>query len=133
MRGVKDVWITHLLGAKDGSTDACAHASADAISLATELRSAPNTSKAAAITGAPPVDNNKHDRAQTVTADTSSAAKKSKKQIDMSTYLFKGVNMPFNAAEIAAVEAQALRAVISGNLAFRAFEDPEMIKLLWML
>jgi hypothetical protein len=41
--------------------------------------------------------------------------------------------MPFSSTEIAAVQAQALRAVISANLSFRVYEDPEVIKLFWMM
>jgi len=41
--------------------------------------------------------------------------------------------MLFSSSEIAAVQAQALRAAISANLSFRVYEDPEVIKLFWMM
>ena len=41
--------------------------------------------------------------------------------------------MPFSSSEIAAVQAQALQAAISANLSFRVYEDPEVIKLFWMM
>jgi hypothetical protein len=41
--------------------------------------------------------------------------------------------MPFSSTDIAAVQAQALRAVISANLSFRVYKDPELIKLFWMM
>jgi hypothetical protein len=41
--------------------------------------------------------------------------------------------MPFSPSEKDAIQAQALRATISANLAFKTFEDPEVIKLFWMM
>jgi hypothetical protein len=41
--------------------------------------------------------------------------------------------MPFSLEETAAVQVQALRAVISVNLSFRVYEDPEVIKSFWMM
>jgi hypothetical protein len=48
-------------------------------------------------------------------------------------HAYRGVDMPFSSSEIAAVQAQALRAAISANLSFRVYEDPEIIKLFWMM
>lgn len=64
-----------------------------------------------------------------MTALTASAPKKPK-QLSLTSYTFKGVDMPFSEAEAVAVQAQALCAVVSANLSFRVFEDPEVIQLL---
>ncbi|KIM72638.1 hypothetical protein PILCRDRAFT_15961 [Piloderma croceum F 1598] len=48
-------------------------------------------------------------------------------------HAYRGVDMPFSSSEIAAVQAQALQAAISANLLFRVYEDPEIIKLFWMM
>jgi hypothetical protein len=44
-----------------------------------------------------------------------------------------GIDMPFSLNETDAIQAQALRATISANLLFQAFEDPEVVKLFWMM
>lgn len=41
--------------------------------------------------------------------------------------------MPFSPSEADALQAQALRAVVSSGIAFRAFEDPEMKILFGMM
>jgi hypothetical protein len=41
--------------------------------------------------------------------------------------------MPFSPNEVAAVQAQALRATISANLPFQVYENPEVIRLFGML
>jgi hypothetical protein len=48
-------------------------------------------------------------------------------------HAYRGVDMPFISSEITAVQAQALQAVISANLSFRVYKDPEIIKLFWMM
>jgi hypothetical protein len=58
---------------------------------------------------------------------------KKQKQSNLLGHAFRGVDMPFNQAETTAVQAQALQATISANLPFRVFEDPEVIKLFWMM
>jgi hypothetical protein len=41
--------------------------------------------------------------------------------------------MPFSTSEADAIQAQALRAIVSSNSPFGLFEDPEMLTLLGML
>ena len=48
-------------------------------------------------------------------------------------HAYKGVDMPFSPREVAAVQAQALRAAISANLPFQVYKNPEVIKLFGML
>jgi hypothetical protein len=48
-------------------------------------------------------------------------------------HAYKGVDMPFSPSEVAAVQAQALRAAIFANLPFQVYENPEVIKLFGML
>jgi len=55
------------------------------------------------------------------------------KQTDLSTHSYKGIDMPFSPTEAAAIQAQTLRATISGNAPFRFFEDIEVLKLIRML
>lgn len=62
---------------------------------------------------------------------TPGRSKKKFKQAPLTTY--RGVDMPFSEDEKKAVQAQALRAVISANLPFRAMENPEMLKLFRLL
>ena len=41
--------------------------------------------------------------------------------------------MPFSESEKDAIQAQCLRAVISANWLFQSFENPEVVKLFWMM
>lgn len=62
---------------------------------------------------------------------TLDGSRKKFKQAPLKTY--RGIDMPFSEDEKNAVQAQALRAVISANLPFRAMENPEMLKLFRLL
>jgi hypothetical protein len=80
----------------------------------------------------PTASSTKHSRSAS-TADQAPSLPKKLKQDNLNDHAYKGVDMPFNSSEIAAVQAQALRAAISANLSFRVYEDPEVIKLFWMM
>lgn len=48
-------------------------------------------------------------------------------------HVYKSVDMPFSVGEKSAIEKQAFRAALSANLAFRVFEDPEVLELFRMM
>jgi hypothetical protein len=126
VRGKKSALIAHILG--HSNIEPCTNASEEARRAATDLRAMTATIK-------PPVtaasSNSKRDRAASSVA-TESLAKKMK-QTDLSIHSYKGIDMPFSPTEAAAIQAQTLRATISGNAPFRFFEDVEVLKLIQML
>ena len=117
----------------------CIHASAEAISVATALKLATTMGTSSAGTScAAAVSSSKRGH---ISSSASSAAKsstseppaKKMKQGNLTAHAYKGVDMPFSPNEVAAVQAQALRATISANLPFQVYENPEVIKLFGML
>jgi hypothetical protein len=50
-------------------------------------------------------------------------------QTSIKPHTYKLIDIPFSPSDWDVVQAQALRAVISTNSAFRLFEDPEMQEL----
>lgn len=128
MRGEKSALIAHILG--HGNIKPCTHASEEARDAATDLRVTITIIKPPVIV-AGTGNNNKRDRAASSVA-TESLTKKMK-QTDLSTHSYRGIDMPFSPAEAAAIQAQTLRATISGNAPFRFFEDIEVLKLIRML
>ena len=72
-------------------------------------------------------DTTKHTRSSSM-IDASDQSQKCVKssQLSIRPYTNKPNDLPFNPAEQALVQAQALHAIISTNLAFSLFEDPEM-------
>jgi len=85
-----------------------------------------------ATSSTPAASGIKHSRSGTVDQATL-LPKKKLKQGSLMDHAYRGVDMPFSSSEIAAVQAQGLQAVISANLSFRVYEDPEIIKLFWMM
>jgi hypothetical protein len=73
----------------------------------------------------------KHARSGSTAESSDAAAPKKAKQSMLKTYT--GHDMPFSGSEADAVQAQALRAIVSSNSPFSLFEDPEMLTLLGML
>jgi hypothetical protein len=135
IRGEKNAFIAHILG----RNKVCIHASAEAISVATALKLATTTGTSSTGTSsAAAVSSNKRGH---ISSSASSAAKsstseppaKKMKQGNLMAHAYKGVDMPFSPNEVAAVQAQALRATISANLPFQVYENPEVIKLFGML
>ena len=115
------MFISHILG--HGKVPPCIHASAEATSAAKALK---------ATSSAPGTSSTKHTRSATM-IDRSEPQTKKQKQTNLLGHAFRGTDMPFSLSEQDAVQAQALRAIISDNLPFRAFEDPKVIKLFWMM
>ncbi|KAJ6616188.1 hypothetical protein B0H10DRAFT_2435125 [Mycena sp. CBHHK59/15] len=115
IRGEKTVWIAHLIGGK--GIDACQYASEEAKAAARAHR-AMLGEKAAAKKG--PLE-----------ATPEGPPKKKQQQTTLTTYT--RTEMPFGKTETDAIQKQALRAVISANIAFRSLRNPEMLKLFGML
>jgi hypothetical protein len=125
--------ITHILGPVGRANLACIHASAEAKAAADTLRLLSNVEVLRPIASTDdsiPSAQAKRTRSGSSITE-SSQAKKLKGPLAAFTY--KGIDMPFSASEKEAVKAQSLRAVISANLPFRVFEDPEVLKLIKML
>ncbi|KAJ7760892.1 ribonuclease H-like domain-containing protein [Mycena maculata] len=124
LRGEKSVWITHVLGSKNGCTLPCLFASPGVTVEAKRQRSEAEVAK----DKAPSV---KHARSVSTTESNDARAPKKLKQSMLKTYT--GHDMPFSSSEADAIESQALRAIISTNSAFGLFEDPEMLTLFGMM
>lgn len=129
MRGEKTAFIAHILGTSaNQKKDACKHASQEAIDEAKE--------QSLIIAEAKSKQKNPGKHARTSSTDLSSTgpAKKPKfAQPGIAAHMFPGTEMPFSQAQIAAIQAQALRAQISANLPFHAYENVEMLKLFQMM
>ena len=131
LRGDRIAFTAHLLGVGRTGKNACPHAGKDACDAAKAVRAASkgDTEESAG---------SKHSRTDsninTNSAGPSSAppAKKAKQSI-ISNHMFTGTDMPFSSVQKEAIRDQALRAVISANLPFHVFENPEVLKLVGML
>ncbi|KAJ7104747.1 ribonuclease H-like domain-containing protein, partial [Mycena epipterygia] len=119
VRGSKEPWITHLLGPK--GKPGCPHASTEAKAAATAQREEMQVVKKRVRT----------DDAPDVTEPP--PKKQQHVQSTLTAGSFRRNDMPFSPSESDALQAQALRAVVSAGLAFRAFEDPEMQILFGMM
>jgi len=129
VRGEKSALIAHILG--HNNIEPCIHASEEARCAATDLKAVTTTVKPLVTAASGNPNNSKRDRAAS-SVGTESLTKKMK-QTDLSTHSYKGIDMPFSPTEAAAIQAQTLRATISGNAPFRFFEDIEVLKLMRML
>lgn len=118
VRGEKSAMIAHILGGKSP----CEHVSVEATTVATALKNVQASSEKSAPK-----------RTGSAASLPDSQAGKKMKQTTMSSHVFKGNNIPFSKPEVVAIQAQALRAVISANLPFQVFEDIEMLKLFEMM
>ncbi|KAJ7480418.1 ribonuclease H-like domain-containing protein [Mycena galericulata] len=117
-RGEKTVWITHLLGGQ--GKVACPHASPEARAVATAQREDGKEKTSSKKRAA-------------VSTDLEPPAKKQQIQSTLTNLTFRRNDMPFGAAETAALQKQALRAIVSFGAPLRTFEDPEMKILFGML
>ncbi|KAJ7724310.1 ribonuclease H-like domain-containing protein [Mycena maculata] len=124
LRREKSVWITHVLGSKNGRTLPCLFASPGATAEAKRQRSEAEVAK----DKAPSV---KHARSASTTESNDARAPKKLKQSMLKTYT--GHDMPFSLSEADAIESQVLHAIVSTNSAFGLFEDPEMLTLFGMV
>ena len=111
--------MAHLAG-----QNPCKNASPEALQFATEQKIA-DANKSSA-------KSSKHNRSGSM-ADASGSQSKKMRQTDLLGRTFRGVDMPFSESEKDAIQAQSLRAVISANWSFRSFENPEVVKLFWMM
>ena len=123
-RGDKAAMTAHILGGK--GINACIHRSDDAKAEAEihcetlQKTKANNSKKRPAVESDTPDD---HDQGP---------PKKAKVMAQGKLKAFNAFDMPFSANEKPAIQLQTLRAVISANLSFLAFENPEVIKLFQM-
>ncbi|KZP23372.1 hypothetical protein FIBSPDRAFT_737740 [Athelia psychrophila] len=127
VRGEKSVFIAHILGNKQTKKDPCPNSGQAAIDIAKAQRAAPKV--------AVEVSGGKHSRSSSTNAESLSSAPSTKKskQPSIATHMYPGTEMPFSTAQTEAIQDQALRAVISANLPFHVFENPEVLKLVSML
>lgn len=114
------MFITHLLGTGRTRKNACKYASQDAIDEAESQ--APN-----------PAANPSAGGGKEVSVKLSAVSVRKQKQPSITTHMYPGTEMPFSTPQTNAIQAQALRAVISANLPFHVFENPEILKLMSML
>ncbi|KAJ7703333.1 hypothetical protein B0H17DRAFT_1127581 [Mycena rosella] len=117
-RGDKLAWIAHLIGGK--GIPACLYVSAEAKAEATKQRV---ETKA------------KRDHPDT-TVSAGPSFKKHKSQLEADQAVLKGFRtneMPYSPAEKDLFQRQSLRAIVSGGLPLRAFEEPEMKILFGMM
>jgi hypothetical protein len=71
---------------------------------------------------------------QNGTSTETHPAKLQKKEAGQSKLVtYCGVDMPFSEKQKKEVQAQALRVIISGNLPYTTFKDPEMKKFIYMM
>jgi len=112
--------LAHLAG-----QNPCKNASPEALQFATQQKVADADKSSAA-------KSSKHNRSGS-TADASGSQSKKMQQTDLLRKTFRGVDMPFSDSEKDAIQAQSLRAAISANWSFRSFENPEVVKLFWMM
>ena len=110
----KDSWIAHLIGGKTACQYVSAEAKADATAqrIASKKRAEPDTA------GGTEPPHKKQQQDATPIQSTLTG--------------FRRNEMPYGEAEKAAIESQALRAIVSGGLPLGAFEDHEMRLLIGM-
>ncbi|KAJ7463541.1 ribonuclease H-like domain-containing protein [Mycena latifolia] len=116
----KKAWIAHLIGGKS----ACQHASAAAKADAAAQRKEMDSEKSG-----------KRPRAESPDRTGPPAKKQHQLPANQSTLTgntYRRNEMPYGAAEKAAVQKQALRAIVSGGLPLGAFEEHEMRILIGM-
>jgi hypothetical protein len=114
------VLLAHLAGQKPYK-----NASPEALQFATEQKVA-DTNKSSAA------KSSKHNQLGS-TAEASGSQSKKMWQTDLLGKTFRGIDMPFSESKKDAIQAQSLWAVISANWSFRSFENPEVVKLFWMM
>jgi hypothetical protein len=118
----------HILGGK--GIDACIHASDDARREAEIHREVLKKAKGAKDS----ISSKKRPAQESDTPDDPDKvpSKKAKVMAQGKLKAFNVFDMPFSPHEIPAIQAQTLHAVISANLSFRVFENPEVVNLFQM-
>ncbi|KAJ7122587.1 ribonuclease H-like domain-containing protein [Mycena crocata] len=135
VRGDRTPWITHILGGR--SVNPCSYASAAAKAYATSQKDASFAKKQTSTMAAAAPSSS------TATAGTSASARKHARSVSVDDeapapkrlqqgvfQVFSGRDQPFTTAEAEAIQAQTLRATVSAGLAFRTFENREVLKLI---
>jgi hypothetical protein len=119
IRGEPSAWVPHILGGgTNGSIPPCPLAAPEAIVMAQEWRTKNQIKK----------------RCQDGTSTEARPAKLQKKEASQSKLVtYRGVDMPFSEEQKKEVQAQVLRVIISGNLPYTTFKDPEMKKFIHMM
>ncbi|KAJ7720105.1 hypothetical protein B0H16DRAFT_1474563 [Mycena metata] len=118
----KAAWITHLLGGKN----ACPHASPEAKAEATAQHKATKEAESS----------KKHGYSDAPAASEEPLSKKHRQHpaLTQSTLtVFRRNDMPYSESEKAAVQRQALRAIVSAGFPMNSFEDPEALILFGMM
>jgi hypothetical protein len=114
----------HILGYR--GVEACKNASKEAKKAARAQQAAEAEKKHAAAASkkrkSHPCDDDR--------SDGDDVSPPAKRQQTLKAY--RSVDMPFSAEQIEAIQEQACKAIVSTGSAFGLFEDPEMLKLLWM-
>jgi hypothetical protein len=134
VNGVASSMAAHILGYR--GVPPCPHASQEAKEAAQEQQMRRKAQKQQA---AVPTDasgrKRKHDDQEEHVYDASSEAPAPKRQelVQRMFTVVQGMEADFTSEEKAAIQAQAERAVISANLKFSVFEEPEVIEFCCML
>jgi hypothetical protein len=123
-RGTKDAMLAHLIS---GTARKFQNASDAAVNMALSVKYPGEKIVIQTVAAG-----SKHARSSR-NASHSEQLQKKMKQAQISPHVFKGLDIPFNAAQTAVIQAQCLHAVISTNSSFSFFEDPEVVELLKMM
>jgi hypothetical protein len=118
--------IAHLIGGR--GIQPCSESSEEAKEEASRLRNQAGAKKHPQPNN--PSSSNKRNRSNSTNTAASQLPNKKTKQSELKVY--RGVNIPFSRDEAATIQRQFLRAAISANLPFRAFQNPEMVRLFGM-
>jgi len=127
-RGEKSAFVAHILGGR--GVPACPFATKDAKSQAQSIRDNLTTKP---LTQGVTSAKRSVSEMSGGTVESEGSSKRQKSVVQGKLKAYNAFDMPFSSVEVAAIEAQTLRACISANLPFRAFENPEMLKLFGML
>ncbi|KAJ3713245.1 hypothetical protein DFJ43DRAFT_1165259 [Lentinula guzmanii] len=129
VNGVQKTMIAHILG----GTKTCRNASTAAIDTAKRLRSQ-SQKNASSNKRKSTSDGDESDTTGQAEPSPSKRLKPADRteKIQQKLKVYRGLDIPFNDEQTAAVKAQFLRATISAKLPFRWVTDPEVIKLFTM-
>jgi hypothetical protein len=136
VRGEKLAHLAHLLGR--GYKNPCKNASTEAIECAEKLAGvghfAPSALPSSATsTPAPSAATTPRSSSGSISVTPQLGQKRSLTQSTLLPHVFAKNDMPFSTRDQAAIREQVLKATISANISFRAWENPEMLALFGML
>jgi len=131
VRGEKKAMLAHILGPRNTSGKECPHVAPERRRVARSIGGDSRKRER---------DNNSEDDTNDIATDSigsssSNLPAKRAKVVERQTTLTlpRGVDVPFSEDAQKLLKRQALRATISANLPFRWLDDPEVIKLIFML